>query len=97
MLITKYLTQVQASFNPFTRSSAKSTRIFLSLLLKESARQANATKVETTLNDSTAASLKVTYKDGKVLTIDPSAMKINDIVTLFNTHSKALILKEQAS
>lgn len=98
MLITKYLASVDVKIDPFNRGS-KSARLFLSLLMKESARQANATKVNTSLfNKSDAkSSLKVSYKDGKVLDIGTESLRITDLVNHINAHSKALALKDQVS
>jgi large subunit ribosomal protein L53 len=110
MLLTKYLSAVHASFSPFARNSSKSTRVFLALLLKESARQANPTKVTTTLlppssgarpkdqsKEPSGGLLKVTYKDGKVLDVDCSGKLIDSVVEMVNAHSKTLQLKEQTS
>lgn len=100
MLITKYLASVQASIVPFSRQGSKSSRLFLSLLLKESARQANATKVATKLLEKSKdakTSLKITYKDGKVLDVDANSLRISDLVEQVNVHSKALALKDQVS
>ncbi|ORY78635.1 hypothetical protein BCR37DRAFT_109734 [Protomyces lactucae-debilis] len=106
MLLTKYLSAVSASFSPFARSS-KSARLFLTLLVKETARQANPTKITTQLlplqrfiqGSPPVASglLKVTYKDGKVMELDCSGKPINSVVEMVNTHSKTLQLKEQTS
>lgn len=100
MLITKYLSSINAEISPFSRRNSKSTRLFLALLIKESARQLNATKVDTKLSpdpSSTKSLLKVTYKDGKVLEINPEAMRITSLVDHINAHSKILALRDQVS
>ena len=60
MLITKYLTAVSASIDPFTRTSSKSARLFLALLVKEGTRRdANpkiTTKILPRLSSSTSSS-----------------------------------------
>ena len=97
MLITKYLASVKAEIVPFSRKSSKSTRLFLALLMKESARQANATKIDTTFLSDAKTSLKITYKDGKVLDVDAASLRITDVVSQVNAHSKNLALKDQIS
>lgn len=99
MLITKYLASVKAEISPFSRSASKSTRLFLALLLKDSAKQANATKVDTKMlsGPESRSTLSVTYKDGKVINLDAGALRISELVNLINTHSKNLALKDQVS
>lgn len=100
MLITKYLASISAQISPFQRRTSKSTRLFLTLLIKESARQTGAAKVDTKLShgsDSVESRLKVVYKDGKVLDLDAGQMRISDLVDQVNAHSKVLALKDQVS
>lgn len=47
MLITKYLSAVTASIDPFASSGSKSARLFLSLLVKEATRRDANPKVVT--------------------------------------------------
>ncbi|CCG83243.1 protein of unknown function [Taphrina deformans PYCC 5710] len=99
MLITKYLAAVDAQIVPFSRKTSKSTKLFLSLLMKESAKQANNTKITTKLHDlrTPTSTLKVTYKDGKVVEVDAGQLRISDLVNQINAHSKSLALKDQVS
>ncbi len=73
-------------------------RLLLSLLVKNSARQANATKLSTNLlHQGEGATLEVHYKDGKKLEVETSGMRIKQLVEMINSHSKQLELKEQAA
>lgn len=99
MLITKYLAAVDAQILPFSRKASKSTRLFLSLLMTDAAKQVNATKIKTNLQvpQDSQPTLKITYKDGKTLELDPSTLRISDLVNQVNAHSKSLSLKDQIS
>lgn len=99
MLVTKYISSVKATIVPFQRKGSKSTRLFLNLLMKESARQANATKIETIVQEDMKKkeSLHIVYKDGKQMDLVGQDMKIDDLIRLVNTHSKVMSLKEQVS
>lgn len=99
MLATKYIASVKAAIVPFQRNGSKSSRLFLNLLMKESARQANTTKIETIIEEDRKKkeSLHIVYKDGKTLDLIGQDMKIDDLIHLVNAHSKVMSLKEQIS
>ena len=99
MLLTKYLSAVKVSIPVYNRRAAKSTRLFLSLLVKESARQGNTIKLDTKFLDESDASssLNVVYKDNRTIDFQPDNIRIASLVESVNMHSKALALKEQVS
>ncbi|BFZ56007.1 hypothetical protein PYCC9005_003049 [Savitreella phatthalungensis] len=95
MLITKYLASVTASIDPFNTGS-KATRLFLSLVTKESARRDSNTKIQTkVVPTGSASTLEVAYKDGKKEVFQ--AHTLAKLVAQVNRHSRALQIMEQAS
>ncbi|KAF3920729.1 hypothetical protein AA313_de0206659 [Arthrobotrys entomopaga] len=92
-MITKFLSNVAVSFNPFSKAS-KSARIFLSLLPPDAR---STMKIQTKLLPQTsdeAPKIAVTFKDGKVMELEPSKFSIRDLVEELDRHSRALRKKE---
>lgn len=93
IMITKYISSVSLSFNPFKKEASKSIRIFLSLLINRTAREAHPIALSTQVlskGSNVLNKLDILYCDGKRLVIDPSHMKINDLVVLVDRHSRML-------
>ncbi|GAB0146714.1 hypothetical protein EsHS_00007104 [Epichloe bromicola] len=89
-MITKFMTEVTAKFNPFS-ACAKPARLFLTYLPPNA--RANGTSIHTTLlpRDSTeASSLKVKFKDGKELKFDCGKFNIKGLVEEVDRHSRQL-------
>ncbi|KAK6360764.1 39S ribosomal protein L44, mitochondrial [Orbilia blumenaviensis] len=92
-MITKFLTNVAVSFNPFSKLS-KSTRIFLSLLPPDAR---STMKIQTKLlprASEESPKIAVTFKDGKVMELEPSKLSIKDLVEELDRHSRILRKKE---
>ncbi|KAJ6260391.1 54S ribosomal protein L44 [Drechslerella dactyloides] len=93
-MLTKFLTNVAVSFNPFSKLS-KSTRLFLSLLPPD-ARQ--TIKIQTKVLPRTsedAPKIAVTFKDGKLMELEPGKLSIKDLVEEVDRHSRMLRKKEE--
>ncbi|KAK2593915.1 39S ribosomal protein L44, mitochondrial [Conoideocrella luteorostrata] len=89
-MITKFLTEVSAKFNPFS-ACAKPARLFLTFLPPNA--RANGTTINTTLLPRTsteASSLKVKFKDGKELKFDCEKYNIKGLVEEVDRHSRQL-------
>ncbi|OAA48653.1 ribosomal protein L44 [Metarhizium rileyi] len=89
-MITKFITEVTAKFNPFS-ACAKPARLFLTFLPPNA--RANGTSITTSLlpRDSTEASfLKVKFKDGKELQFECGKINIKGLVEEVNRHSRQL-------
>ncbi|GAB0138888.1 hypothetical protein EsDP_00007110 [Epichloe bromicola] len=90
-MITKFMTEVTAKFNPFS-ACAKPARLFLTYLPPNA--RANGTSIHTTLlpRDSTeASSLKVKFtEDGKELKFDCGKFNIKGLVEEVDRHSRQL-------
>ncbi|KAF3931682.1 hypothetical protein ABW19_dt0201766 [Dactylella cylindrospora] len=93
-MITKFLTNVSVSFNPFS-TLAKSARIFLSLLPPDAR---STMKIQTKLlprASEEAPRISVTFKDGKVMDLEPGKLSIKDLVEELDRHSRMLRKKEE--
>ncbi|KAI2616591.1 putative ribosomal protein YmL44, mitochondrial [Hypoxylon sp. NC1633] len=89
-MITRFITEVNAKFNPFSMRS-RATRLFLSYL-PPGARQAGV-QINTSLlpRTSTApATLHVKFKDGKEMSLDGDKLGIKGIIEEVDRHSRAL-------
>ncbi|QIW95333.1 hypothetical protein AMS68_000851 [Peltaster fructicola] len=97
-MLTKYLTNVTASFSPFNARSGKTIRSFLAML-PPNARSTIAMDVKMFgINQvDQPARLALKFKDGKELELDLVKMKIRDIEAEVNRHSRSLLRKEELS
>ncbi|KAG6041031.1 hypothetical protein E4U41_006121 [Claviceps citrina] len=89
-MITKFMTEVTARFNPFS-ACAKPARLFLTFL--PSNARATGTSIQTTLlprGTTETSSLKVKFKDGKELTFDCGKINIKGLVEEVDRHSRQL-------
>ncbi|KAF7558321.1 hypothetical protein G7046_g5832 [Stylonectria norvegica] len=89
-MITKFVTEVSAKFNPFS-VHAKSARLFLTFLPPTARAQGMA--IHTTLlpRASTEPSLlRVKFKDGKELNFDCEKINIKGLVEEVDRHSRQL-------
>lgn len=94
-MITRFLTDVRVTFNPFSPRS-KPARLFLSLI-PPNARESGM-KIESKMLPRTSkepASLGVKFKDGKEMTLDLSTMRITQVVEEVDRHSRTLARKEE--
>lgn len=93
---TRFLTEVNATFNPFVRRS-KAARLFLAFL-PANARQ--TIKVHTTMlprESQQPSRLQLKFKDGKEMTLDTEKLGIKDIIEEVNRHSRILKRQEDLS
>ncbi|OCL08460.1 mitochondrial ribosomal protein L44 [Glonium stellatum] len=93
-MITRFLTDVRAKFNPFS-PRGKTVRLFLSLL-PPNAR--SSIKIETKMLPRLSkepSALYVKLKDGKELNLDLEKMKITEVTAEVDRHSRLLSRKEE--
>ncbi|KAJ4372206.1 39S ribosomal protein L44, mitochondrial [Neocucurbitaria cava] len=96
-MITRFLTDVRVTFNPFSLRS-KPARLFLSLIPPNA--RADGMKIESKMLPRTSkepASLGLKFKDGKEMKLDLSAMRITQVVEEVDRHSRSLARKEELS
>ncbi|KAL5116918.1 39S ribosomal protein L44, mitochondrial [Pleosporales sp. CAS-2024a] len=96
-MITRFLTDVRVTFNPFSLRS-KPARLFLSLIPPNA--RADGMKIESKMLPRTSkepASLAVKFKDGKEMTLDLDKMRITDVMEEVDRHSRQLARKEELS
>ncbi|KAI0846866.1 putative ribosomal protein YmL44, mitochondrial [Daldinia vernicosa] len=89
-MITRFITEVNTKFNPFSMRS-RATRLFLSVL-PPNARQ-HGMQINTTLlprNSTLPATLTVKFKDGKEMALDGEQLGIKGIIEEVDRHSRAL-------
>lgn len=93
-MITRFLTEVNTKFNPFTRT-AKTARNFLALLPPNARAEMkiNAKMLPRTSKDPTTLDLK--FKDGKEMKLDLEKLKIRDVEEEVNRHSRLLARQEE--
>ncbi|KAF2035908.1 hypothetical protein EK21DRAFT_53763 [Setomelanomma holmii] len=94
-MITRFLTDVRVTFNPFSLRS-KPARLFLSLI-PPNARN-DGMKVESKMlprNSEEPAKLAVKFKDGKEMDLDLSKMRITEVMEEVDRHSRQLARKEE--
>ncbi|KAF2675459.1 hypothetical protein BT63DRAFT_420648 [Microthyrium microscopicum] len=92
-MITKYLTEVTAKFNPFSKR-AKAARIFLSCIPADARAQMKITTSLLPPHPVKPTVLDVKFKDGKEMKFDLKELRINDIVEQVDRHSRLLARKE---
>ncbi|KJX92770.1 hypothetical protein TI39_contig5827g00022 [Zymoseptoria brevis] len=90
-MLTKYLTSVTTSFSPFNPRSGKTARNFLALL-PPNARSTMAISITMLpkAQAATPASLAIKFKDGKEMQLDLEKLRIKDIETEVDRHSRSL-------
>ncbi|KAI1419276.1 39S ribosomal protein L53/MRP-L53-domain-containing protein [Xylaria sp. FL1777] len=89
-MITRFITEVNTKFNPFSLRS-RSTRLFLSYLPPKA--RAQGMQINTTLLPRTSAepsTLSVKFKDGKEMKLDGEILGIKGIIEEVDRHSRAL-------
>jgi large subunit ribosomal protein L53 len=89
-MITKFITEVNAKFNPFS-VSAKPARLFLTYL-PPNARMSGMT-INTKLlprNSTEPNSLNVKFKDGKIMNFDCDKVNIKGLAAECDRHSRQL-------
>ncbi|KAI1094149.1 putative ribosomal protein YmL44, mitochondrial [Rostrohypoxylon terebratum] len=88
-MITRFITEVNTKFNPFSMRS-RATRLFLNSL-PPNARQ--SMQINTTLlprASTLPATLLVKFKDGKEMNLDGEKLGIKGIIEEVDRHSRAL-------
>ncbi|KAI0009102.1 putative ribosomal protein YmL44, mitochondrial [Xylariaceae sp. FL0662B] len=89
-MITRFITEVNTKFNPFSMRS-RATRLFLSFLPPK-ARQSGML-INTHLlprTDTGPSILTIKFKDGKEMNLDGEKLGIKGIVEEIDRHSRAL-------
>lgn len=95
-MITRFLTDVRAKFNPFS-PRGKTARLFLALL-PPNAR--SSMKIETQIlsrHSKEPSVLFIKLKDGKELNLDLEKMRITEVMTEVDRHSRLLARKDELS
>ncbi|KAF1989560.1 hypothetical protein K402DRAFT_349464 [Aulographum hederae CBS 113979] len=96
-LITKFLTNVTTTVNPFSRRGGKIARTFLAQL-PPNARQTMKINVKILPRESTVPnSLVLKFKDGKEMNLDVETMGIKDVNEQVDRHLRSLRRKEELS
>ncbi|CCU76803.1 unnamed protein product [Blumeria hordei] len=93
-MITKFITEVKAVFNPFS-PRAKPARLFLTFL-PSNARQ--TMKIETKILPRTSkesCSLSLRFKDGKEMSLQPDVLGLQGMFDEVDRHSRILLRKEE--
>ncbi|EON62002.1 hypothetical protein W97_01221 [Coniosporium apollinis CBS 100218] len=95
-MITKFLTNVSTTFNPFS-PRAKTARNFLALLPPNarSTMKVDVKMLPRTSKEPIRLSLK--FKDGKEMDLDLQKLKIGDVEEEVNRHSRGLARQEELS
>ncbi|KAK5124177.1 hypothetical protein LTR85_001880 [Meristemomyces frigidus] len=97
-MITKYITAVSTAFSPFNARSGKTVRNFLALLPPNArSKMAIDVKMFGQREAEKPASLSLTFKDGKEMAMDLEKMKLKDIQTEVDRHSRTLRRVEELS
>ncbi|WPH01592.1 Hypothetical protein R9X50_00444000 [Acrodontium crateriforme] len=95
-MLTKYITSVTTAFSPFNPRSGKTVRNFLAML-PPNARSTMAIDVK--MHDKSAieapTTLAVKFKDGKEMKLDVEKLKLRDIQTEIDRHSRILRRQEE--
>ncbi|KAF5026233.1 hypothetical protein F66182_1700 [Fusarium sp. NRRL 66182] len=89
-MITKFMTEVSAKFNPFS-ACAKPARLFLTFMPPNA--RASGTAITSTVlprNSTEPSSLRVKFKDGKELNFDCRKINIKGLVEEVDRHSRQL-------
>ncbi|KFH42985.1 54S ribosomal protein-like protein [Hapsidospora chrysogenum ATCC 11550] len=93
-MITKFMTEVTAKFNPFS-ACAKPARLFLTRLPPNA--RATGMKITSSVLPRTAkepSSLYVKFKDGKELSFQTDKITVAGLVSECDRHSRSLQKKE---
>ncbi|RWA14607.1 hypothetical protein EKO27_g540 [Xylaria grammica] len=88
-MITRFITEVNTRFNPFSMRS-RATRLFLSYLPPNARTQM---QVNTTLIPRTSTEpniLRIKFKDGREMNLDGETLGIKGIIEEVDRHSRAL-------
>ncbi|THY36511.1 hypothetical protein D6D01_00390 [Aureobasidium pullulans] len=95
-MITRFLTSVSTAFSPFNPKSGKTARNFLALL-PPNARSTMKIDVKqlSRADANRPALLALKFKDGKEMNLDLDTLKIKDIMTEVDRHSRMLGRKEE--
>ncbi|KAI9904861.1 hypothetical protein N3K66_001390 [Trichothecium roseum] len=89
-MMTKFMTEVTAKFNPFS-ASAKPARLFLTHLPPNARSQGMKININTLAKSSTeTSSLKIKFKDGKEMDFACDKISIKGVVNECDRHSRTL-------
>ncbi|OAL07304.1 hypothetical protein IQ06DRAFT_372301 [Phaeosphaeriaceae sp. SRC1lsM3a] len=95
IMITRFLTDVRVTFNPFSLRS-KPARLFLSLIPPNA--RSDGMKIESKMLPRTSkepASLALKFKDGKEMNLNLDKMRIPEVMEEVDRHSRQLARKEE--
>ncbi|KAF2806075.1 uncharacterized protein BDZ99DRAFT_395369 [Mytilinidion resinicola] len=96
-MITRFLSEVRTSFNPFSPLS-KTARTFLAQLPPDARSQGMVIKSTILPRTSTQKpELAVKFKDGKKLKLDLATMRSTEVMAEVDRHSRILARKEELS
>ncbi|VVT57630.1 mitochondrial 54S ribosomal protein mL53 [Magnusiomyces paraingens] len=96
-MITKYFAKVSVSFNPLV-AAAKPARVFLSNIPPKSRNASIALTQKILAPSSTEPSvISVTFKDGNVISLDPTQNSTVEVAEAFDRYSRVLKLKDDIS
>ncbi|KAI9830770.1 MAG: 39S ribosomal protein L44, mitochondrial [Phylliscum demangeonii] len=88
-MITRFLTEVSTTFNPFRRRS-KNARLFLTFL---PANARDTMQIRTTMlprESEQPSALKLLFKDGKEMDLDTETLTVKEIMEEVDRHSRKL-------
>ncbi|GAB7332054.1 hypothetical protein MBLNU13_g03947t1 [Cladosporium sp. NU13] len=95
-MLTRYLTSVTTAFSPFNPKSGKTARNFLAMLPPNARTTMSIdVKILSQAQKSLPATMALKFKDGKEMNIDLEKMKIRDIQTEVDRHSRQLLRQEE--
>ncbi|KAI9792549.1 MAG: 39S ribosomal protein L44, mitochondrial [Peltula sp. TS41687] len=96
-MITRFLTEVSTTFNPF-RTTSTTARLFLAFL-PPNARHSGM-KINTTVlprESQLPSGLFLKFKDGKEMKLETEKMGVNDVIEVVDRHSRLLRRQEELS
>ncbi|OBW68004.1 MAG: NAD(P)-binding protein [Aureobasidium pullulans] len=95
-MITRFLTSVSTAFSPFNPKSGKTARNFLALLPPNARSTMKIDVKQLSRADADKPGLlALKFKDGKEMNLDLDTLKIKDIMTEVDRHSRMLGRKEE--
>ncbi|THX17480.1 hypothetical protein D6D13_00827 [Aureobasidium pullulans] len=95
-MITRFLTSVSTAFSPFNPKSGKTARNFLALLPPNARSTMKIDVKQLSRADANKPGLlALKFKDGKEMNLDLDTLKIKDIMTEVDRHSRMLGRKEE--
>ncbi|KAI9749586.1 MAG: 39S ribosomal protein L44, mitochondrial [Lichina confinis] len=88
-MITRFLTDVTTSFNPFLHGS-KTARLFLAFLPADARKTMRINTKLLPRSSREASQLQLKFKDGKEMSLDVEKLSVRDIIEEVDRHSRVL-------